>query len=261
MKTLHIIIILAMVCLFPTILPAMGQCYGCGYNSSALKQALLEKQIPPVIISQVELDSSFVFLPDNQTCYDKPGFTNSYTCSTDVILGKKVQCAYFLGSNICEPIHQYTGGTGRSCLGFNGPQAPQWFDMYNPQNKSLSITLFEVQILHNMKPWTYQAAPIPITLEPHEGCTYGFEPVDGPLLFDQANMSFAITYSYEGKNYTVTIPQLTDQYNDSRTWQYDGNVWTFAEKNTVLIPEFPFVTPVLLIGIVSTIAFYRIKSR
>jgi len=54
---------------------------------------------------------------------------------------------------------------------------------------------------------------------------------------------------------------LTDTFSDSRTWQYDGNQWIFAEQNTVTVPEFPLAIPVMLIGIVSVIAFYRIKFR
>ena len=46
MKTLYLaIIIIAIVSLFSTVLPIEAQCYGCGQNSSALKQALLEKQL------------------------------------------------------------------------------------------------------------------------------------------------------------------------------------------------------------------------
>jgi hypothetical protein len=112
-----------------------------------------------------------------------------------------------------------------------------------------------------MKPWAYQVAPIPITLEPHEGCTYGFGPVDGPLSFDQTNMSFAVTYSNEGKNYTATIPSLTDQYNDNKTWQFDGNKWIFVEQNTMTVPEFPLAIPILFAGFVSAIVFYRMKFR
>ena len=215
----------------------------------------------PLEITQVELDSPFVILPDNQTCYDKPGFSNSYTCSTNIIPDKKIQCAYFIGSSTCEPIHQYTGGINRSCLDFNEPKAPQWFDMYNTQNKSISIVLFEVQTLHNMKPWAYQIAPVPITLRPHEGCTYGFGPVDEPLALDQTNMSFAVTYAYEGKNYTATTIPLTDQYNDSATWQLVGDQWIFAQQNTLKIPEFPFASLVLLISITSLIMLYRMKFR
>lgn len=46
MKTLYLaIIIITTVPLLSSILPIEAQCYGCGQNSSALKQGLLEKQL------------------------------------------------------------------------------------------------------------------------------------------------------------------------------------------------------------------------
>jgi len=44
-------------------------------------------------------------------------------------------------------------------------------------------------------------------------------------------------------------------------WQYDGNAWTFAEQNTVTVPEFPLTVPVMLIGLVASITFYSVKFR
>ncbi len=55
-------------------------------------------------------------------------------------------------------------------------------------------------------------------------------------------------------------PPLTDTYNDSRTWQFDGNKWLFTDKQ-IAIPEFPFAIPVLLLSIISLIVFYRMKFR
>jgi len=46
LKTSYLsIIVVTIVCLTLAIIPIEAQCYGCGQNSSALKQALLEKQI------------------------------------------------------------------------------------------------------------------------------------------------------------------------------------------------------------------------
>lgn len=46
MKTLHLaIIVMTTIPLFSIVLPIEAQCYGCGQNSSALKQGLLEKQL------------------------------------------------------------------------------------------------------------------------------------------------------------------------------------------------------------------------
>lgn len=44
MKTLYFLIITMMILsLFSYVIPVRAQCYGCGQNSTALKQALLEK--------------------------------------------------------------------------------------------------------------------------------------------------------------------------------------------------------------------------
>jgi predicted secreted protein with PEFG-CTERM motif len=214
----------------------------------------------PVIITQVELASPFVLFPDNQTCYNKPGFASSYTCSTDVIPGHKVQCGYFIGSGTCEPIHQYTGGINQNCLGSEGfSNTPQWFDVYNTLNKTIQLQYFTVKVPTQNGSY-YEDGPhytMP-NIGPHEKCTYGFYPVDEPISLDPANKTVLISYDYDGKHYTSSTPLLTDIYNDNRTWQFNGEKWTFAEQNTVAIPEFgTLAVPVLLIGIISVMAFYR----
>ncbi|MDE1813867.1 MAG: hypothetical protein KGI05_04285, partial [Thaumarchaeota archaeon] len=60
--------------------------------------------------------------------------------------------------------------------------------------------------------------------------------------------------------YWDKTPLLTDTYNDSRTWQYNGTGWMFTDKQ-VAIPEFPFTFPILLASFVSVIVFYRIRFR
>jgi hypothetical protein len=221
------------------------------------------KQSEPLIITQVELDSPLAFFPDNQTCGSERGFDLPHTCLTDLIPGKKVQCAYFIGSRTCEPIHLYTGGTSHACLDLNEiPRAPQWFDMYNTKNKTIQIQLFNVQTLQNKKPWGYESyVPVPITLGPYEKCTYGFGPVDEPLALDQTNISFSVSYAYDGRNYTAITTPMTDLYNDSATWQLVGDKWIFAQQNTLTVPEFQFASVVLLTSIIFVIVYYRAKFR
>ncbi len=230
---------------------------------TVLPEKYMQDKTLPILITQVELDSPLAFFPDNQTCSSEYGFDAQHSCLTSLISGKKVQCAYFLGSGSCEPIHQYTGGTNHACLDYNEiTRTPQWFDMYNTQNKTIQIQLFDVKTLQNAKPWGEESyVPVSITLEPYEKCTYGFGPVNEPLSIDKTNMSFAVSYSYDGKNYTATTPPMTDTYNDSSTWQFDGSKWTLAQQNVVKVPEFPFATPILLVGIVSMMAFYRMRFR
>ncbi|HYL66861.1 MAG TPA: hypothetical protein VEU72_06870 [Nitrosopumilaceae archaeon] len=220
------------------------------------------KQTPPVIITKVELDSPFLIMPDNRTCTlpAKPGFINN--CLADLIPGKKVQCGYFIGSKTCEPIHQSTG-THHNCFNnHDTSSAPQWFDVYNTQNTTVNLQNFTV--VENWNQQFYgQIGPYDIVLElkPHEKCTFAFSPVNEPLAMPLNNMAMDISYNYNNKDYNVSTPSLSDNYNDMRTWQYDGNKWTFAEEKTAMVPEFSLTLPVLLIGILSMIVFYRMKFR
>lgn len=243
-----------------------------GYNYTVLAQSypnspiLPEGTNPPVVITQVELDSPFVFLPDNQTCTSPPQFGFVNNCLTDLVPGHKVQCSYFLGSRTCEPLHQYTSGTNRNCMGsqsLGNASAPQWFDVYNTQNKTIQLQYFDVRVPSTISTGYSEFGPyyaIP-QIEPHEKCTFAITPFGEPIALDQTNRTIIVSYDFEGKHYTTSTPKLTDVYNDSRTWQFDGNKWVFAEKNTVAVPEFPFTIPVFLVSITSLIVFYRIKFR
>lgn len=256
-------IAVTVVCLPFTIIPIEAQCYGCEQNSSTLKQALLEKQVAPVVISQVELASPIALFPDNQTCYEKPGFTSAYTCSTNVIPGRKVQCAYFIGSKTCEPLHLRTSGTNQTCFkdSFPADSAPQWFDMYNTLDQTVVLQNFTAYDKLNYRPYGQEGPfSVPFELAPHEKCTFPWVPVDEALSMDLNDMSMAISYNYDGQHYNVTTPSFSDTLNDTRTWQYDGNKWTFAEQNVVPVPEFPLASIVLLTSISSVILFYRIKG-
>lgn len=228
--------------------------------------SLPEGTNPPAIITQVELASPLALFPDNQTCYDKPGFISAYTCSTNIIPNHKVQCGYFIGSKTCEPIHQYTHGTDKNCM---GPQdegtsnAPQWFDVYNTKNKTIQLQYFDVRILSASGPGYSEDGPhytMP-DIGPHDKCTFFFPPTDESISLDPTNKTILISYDYEGKHYISSTPLLTDLNNDNQTWQFDGNRWIFAEQNTVPVPEFSFAIPILLISVTSLIVFYRVKFR
>lgn len=243
-----------------------------------------DKRSPPVIITQVELDSHFVLLPDTQTCFDKPGFASSYTCSTGLVPGHKVQCGYFLGSKTCEPIH-LNSHFANSCIiatGFyaNGTAmkdishefGEQWASLYNRLDRPITVSHFKI---FSYKDWdaAYEGPTLPyhvanppsispyLVLGPHQSCIYGFYAIDEPMSLNTKDTILTAVYQYNGTQYQSQTPQLTDNYNDSKTWQLDGNTWTFAEQNTVTVPEFQLTIPILLIGIVSVIAFYRIKFR
>lgn|SRR5574337_136506 len=253
MKILHLSIILILLTTLGCNFAAFAQSY---QNSPVLP----EGSNPPAIITQVELASPFALFPDNQTCYDKPGFASAYTCTIDIIPGHKVQCGYFIGSRTCEPIHQYTSGTNQNCLGSQGiSNAPQWFDVYNTLNKTIHLQYFTVKVPTPNGSYSedgpYYAIP---DMGPHEKCTYGFYPIDEPLSLDPTNKTMLISYDYDGKHYTASTPLLSDGYNDNRTWQYDGSQWVFTDS-VVSVPEFPFAVPILLAGVVSVMILYRIR--
>ena len=98
---------------------------------------------------------------------------------------------------------------------------------------------------------------------PNEKCTLALSSnyYQGALEVKPVNMTLQVSYYSDGKPYTTATPSLTDTYNDSGTWQFDGNKWVFAEQNTMTVPEFPFAVPVMLIGIISTMVFYRMRFR
>ena len=145
-------------------------------------------------------------------------------------------------------------------LGVSG--APQWFDVYNTQNKTIQLQYFDVKVPSQVGSYSedgpYYSVP---ALGPYEKCTYGFFPVDEPITLDPINKTMSISYDYDGKHYVTSTPSLTDLYNDTRTWQFNGNKWIFAEQNMASIPEFPFEILVLLIGFTSLIVFSKITIR
>ncbi|HET7337292.1 MAG TPA: hypothetical protein VFJ23_05310 [Candidatus Nitrosotalea sp.] len=217
----------------------------------------------PVILSQVELASQFRFLPDNITCTSQPAVYPQHSCLTNLVPDHKVECSYISG-NSCEPLHQYTSGTNKSC--FVDSTVPlssgtQWFDLYNTQNKTVQLQYFGYKLISGDHVQGSEGGGFDIG--PHEKCTLALSNnySQGALEVKPVNMTLQVSYYSDGKPYTTATPSLTDTYNDFGTWQFDGNKWVFAEQNTMTVPEFPFAVPVMLIGIISTIVFYRMKFR
>ena len=221
------------------------------------------EQTSPVIITQVELDSPFALYSENQTCITPPlnGYINN--CLTDLVLGHKVKCTYFIGSKTCQPLHQFTNSTNHDCFNYeNFSSAPQWFDVYNTQNTTAVLQNFTVIEKWNHQPYGH-IGPYSTVLElkPHEKCTIGFTPINEPLAVPLNNMIMDISYNYDNKDYNASTSSFSDTYNDIRTWQYDGNKWTFVEENSVKVPEFPFAVSVLVISVASLLVFYRMKFK
>ncbi len=208
-------------------------------NNILSEKIVYAVETPPIIINQVELGSAL---------QESNG---------------KVVCSKFLGGGTCELLHVWSS-SNHTCNGLPPPfsSGPQWFDLYNTLNTTAHLQSFDVRTFMNQR-LTSESGPSSNVIEigPHERCTFAYMPVDMALTLEQSNMSIAIQYSYNKQNYTFSTPFLTDLYNDTRTWQFDGTQWTFAEQNTVPVPEFPFAIPVLIISITSLIVFYRIHSK
>lgn len=233
----------------------------------------------PVIITQVELATPLqsgnqsgtdctVYPNDTKVCqsYHSPYSKDVHSPYYNI------QCAFFGGT--CQLMHQIENLDNQCDSLQNYHQGTQWIEVYNQMNSTAYLTHFGVipilnEVLHirDMPP-QYAGIDyvgyINFTMLPHQHCSYGFiaGPIGSALEFPLNDTSLAVVYDQDGVHHTVATPFLADTYNDTKTWQYDGNKWVFAEQNTVKIPEFDTLTiPVMLIGIASVIAFYRMKFR
>ena len=137
--------------------------------------------------------------------------------------------------------------------------ASQWFDLYNTQNKTVHLQYFGLKLISGENTQGSEGGGFDIG--PREKCTFALSNSysQGALEIKPVNMTIEVSYYYDGKPYTTATPSLTDTYNDSETWQFDGNKWTFTKQNTIPVPEFPFAVQVLLMSIVSVILFYRMR--
>lgn len=231
----------------------------------------------PVIITQVELATPLQ--PGNQSGTDCVTYSNgteichSYSSPYRTNIHSpyyNIQCVFFGG--ICQLTHQIEnlGNQYNSLQQY--PQGTQWIQIYNQMNSTVHLTHFGVtpildDVLHlqDMPP-QYAGADYTgytnFTMSPHHICSYGFiaGPIGSALEFPLNDTSLAVVYDYNGVHHVAATPFLVDLNNDSKTWQYDGSQWVFTDS-VVSVPEFPFVIPILLIGTVSVITFYRINFR
>ncbi|NHI02840.1 hypothetical protein DYY67_0744 [Candidatus Nitrosotalea sp. TS] len=238
--------------------------------------------ISPIAITQVELNDPFKILPDDTTCEDA-GVGEG--CAVNLVPNHKVACGHYIGSGSCEPIHVENNLTNPCVIasGFHADGAPvqdvhtkygeQWITLYNRLDTPITASHFEIYAYKEGWQSDYSGPALPyhvanppsiapyLIMLPHQSCTYGFMAIDEPLSLNTENTTLTAVYQYNGTQYISQTPALTDICNDSRTWQFDGNKWVFAEQNTVPIPEFSFAVPILLIGITSMIIFYRIRFR
>ncbi|MGI0007739.1 MAG: hypothetical protein ACREAR_07070, partial [Nitrosotalea sp.] len=201
----------------------------------------------PVIITQVELATPLQH--GNQSGTDCTTYQNgteicqSYTSPYNKDIHSPyydIQCAFFGGT--CQLMHQVENLDSQCDLLQEYPQGTQWIKIYNQMNFPIHLTHFGVtrildDILHiqNMAPQyagTYYVGNTNFTMSPHQTCSYGFiaGPIGSALEFPINDTSLAITYDYEDIHHMVATPFLTDSYNDSKTWQYNGTQWIFTDS-------------------------------
>jgi hypothetical protein len=253
------------------------------YSNMTSKQiSLLQQKYPPfdtkyssnpVIITQVELATPLQH--GNQSGTDCTTYQNGTSVCQSYAspYGKDspyygIQCAFFGGT--CQLTHQIENLANQCDLLQEYPQGTQWIEIYNQMNSTVHLTHFGVtrildDVLHlqNMPPQYAGADSVGymnFTMSPHQICSYGFiaGPIGSALEFPINDTSLAVTYDYDGVHHMAATPFLADSYNDSKTWQYNGSQWIFADS-VVSVPEFQFAIPVLLVGIVSMILLYRIR--
>jgi hypothetical protein len=158
--------------------------------------------------------------------------------------------AYFDSSTLCVTDH--------------GNRSNQWLVVHNTLNKSIQIDNFGYLASSDVSPGfregEYYNHNMHFNLGSGQSCTFVLSIPDVHFIQITQNTTISFRYAIQGINYTFTTPPLTDTYNDSRTWQYNGTGWVFTDKQ-VAVPEFPFAIPILLISITSLIVFYRIVIR
>lgn len=279
MKILHLsIIILVLIALFFSLdtvhaenthiaLPDKYPPFDVNYSSN------------PVIITQVELATPLEqgYEPTTNCDTYQNGTKICHTLESPYRANPNspyynVKCGFYSYST-CELLHQFYTLNSTCDIPNNNSQANQWVEIYNSLNSTVQLTDFGVtrildlvQSVPSGSPPEYAGAyhkgDWTLTLSPHQSCFIGFLGNTGSdLEFPLNDTSLAIAYDYDGTHHMVATPFLSDSYNDTRTWQYDGNQWTFAKENTVTVPEFPLAIPVLLVGVTSLIIFSRTQMR
>jgi streptogramin lyase len=111
-------------------------------------------------------------------------------------------------------------------------QTSQWFELYNPTNNAVQADGYDFEITHppqieipNITSDTH------ITIGPHQRCVFALFNTDGPAIDDPRNVVISFAYRYNGTEYAITTPLLTDTYNDTRTWQLVDRNWIFAASS------------------------------
>lgn len=152
-----------------------------------------------------------------------------------------------------------------------GGLAYQWIEVYNTQNETITANNFNLTLTKG----SVYFNNLSLILLPYGSCVYetandvttrigaggsgGNSPPSG---YDGSIVSvqYYVKTDNGKEKYQNSTPELSDTFNDSRTWQYNGAEWTFTDKN-ISVPEFPLAIPVLLIGITSLVIFSKMRLR
>ncbi len=221
------IIAITTICLIYT-LPINAQCYGCGQNSSALKETLATLSFcnqhfdhGPTLGETIGMNK----------CENHSTLINYHGVNLTVIniINKTT---FGIGENITVIPELLNHGNHNVTVSYCG---------------QLFVTLTTDESNRIVSPQYSWACPLfdnEITLEPNvptPGESYG-----------------QVITLHDAGNYTIqSIASFADPPNQVILWSEPISIVAVSEK----IPEFPFVIPVLLIGIVFVIGFYRMRFR
>lgn len=117
------------------------------------------------------------------------------------------------------------------CLGDGTTVGSQWFDLYNPTNKTAHIQGYDLDVRTGSAGGGggTMSSIEEITLGPHKNCSVVFWNVEQAFIADPRNVVISFSYNdYNGTKYVTSTPSLTDTYNDTRTWQLVGTNWIFS---------------------------------
>lgn len=95
----------------------------------------------------------------------------------------------------------------------------QWIEVYNPHDEAIST---DAVVVDQRQTYTFYN-DFPTEFLPHE---YTVIVIGGPN-FPFSNVSLSLPSARAVAGWT---PELSDTFNDSRTWQLDGTQWVFEEE-------------------------------
>lgn len=161
-----------------------------GVYPATVVHASENRQEPPVVVSQVE--------------FNGPGF----------MVGDD------FGPSFLTP--------DPSCPGPITGIGPVWIELNNTLDKK--VDLYNYSLIISESGYSERFAP-KLSLDENQNCIIMIGPPQlSTLPSERSNLAVTFSYEYEGKEYEITTPPLTDTFGDIRTWQLvNGTQWVFRE--------------------------------